>query len=300
MGRVRSFGPLLVLALIWGGSVPLTKLGLRDFPPLTLTALRYVVAAPCFALLLRGRLLPPLRPLAITAGLGVLGIVVGQVSQTFGVRETPASVATVISATIPILVVVFANLRLRQPVRPRQSLGFAVALAGVALVAAEDPRHLLAGLAAPSVRGQALVLLSSVAIALYYVLSIELVEQYSVITIAGLTSLAGALALIPIAAWELGHAPVRLAGDGVVAVLYLALLVTVVGLVIWFHALHHLPASAAAALQYLQPVVGVAASAALFGERLGTWFSLGTGLVFLGIALSTTGRHATPGSSGSR
>lgn len=299
MGRVRSFGPLLVLALIWGGSVPLTKLGLRDFPPLTLTALRYVVAAPCFALLLRGRPLPPLRPLAITAGLGVLGIVVGQVSQTFGVRETPASVATVISATIPILVVVFANLRLRQPVRPRQSLGFAVALAGVALVAAEDPRHLLAGLAAPSVRGQALVLLSSVTIALYYVLSIELVEQYSVITIAGLTSLAGALALIPIAAWELGHAPVRLAGDGVVAVLYLALLVTVVGLVIWFHALHHLPASAAAALQYLQPVVGVAASAALFGEPLGTWFSLGTGLVFLGIALSTTGRHATPGSRGS-
>jgi drug/metabolite transporter (DMT)-like permease len=38
-----------VLAVIWGGSIPLTKLGLRDFPPLTLTALRYVIAAPFFA-----------------------------------------------------------------------------------------------------------------------------------------------------------------------------------------------------------------------------------------------------------
>jgi len=43
----------------------------------------------------------------------------------------------------------------------------------------------------------------------------------------------------------------------------------------------------AATLQYLQPVVGVAASAALFGDVLTVWFDAGTGLVFLGIALST-------------
>ena len=81
---------LIVLAVIWGGSIPLTKLGLRDFPPLTLTALRYLVAAPVFLVVLLRHPLPPARALAAAGALGVLGIGVGQVSQTLGVLRTTA------------------------------------------------------------------------------------------------------------------------------------------------------------------------------------------------------------------
>jgi len=285
---IGSVGTLLVLAVIWGGSVPLTKLGLRDFPPLTLTALRYLIAAPFFALLLLGRRLPPPRALFAAAALGVLGIVVGQVLQTLGVRATSASVATVTSSTIPILIVVFAAVRLHQPIQPRQAVGLAVAFAGVSLVAAGDPRRLLALIGTPAVRGDALVALSAIAISLYYVLSVELITRYSVISMAGLSSLAGALGLAPIAAAELRAAPVRITPVGVAVVVYLAVLVTVVGLVIWLHALCRLPVGVVATLQYLQPLVGVAVSAALFGDSLGGWFLGGTGLVLVGIALSTT------------
>jgi O-acetylserine/cysteine efflux transporter len=283
-----SIGTLVVLAIIWGGSVPLIKLGLRDFPPLTLTALRYLVAAPFFALFLLRRPLPPPGAVAQAAGLGVFGIAVGQVAQTLGVRELSASVATVISALIPILVVVFARVRLRQPVYGRQALGLAVAFAGVVLVAGGDPRDFLAHGTA-IIGGEALMLLSAVAVALYYVLSIGLVEAHSVITIAALSSLAGAAALAPVSLWELRHVGARITEVGVLVVLYLAVLVTVAGLLIWFSALRRLPASIAAILQYLQPLVGVALSAALFGDPLGVEFGAGAGLVLLGIALSTTG-----------
>jgi len=281
-----------VLAVIWGASVPLTKLGLRDFPPLTLTALRYVIAAPFFVLLLRGRRLPPPRALGTAAGLALVGIVCGQVAQTLGVRETSASVATVISALIPVLVVVLAAVRLGQPVRPRQAMGLAMAFAGVVLVATGDPRHLasLAGVGAAEARGDALMGLSAVAVAAYYVLAIPLVATYSVLTVVALTSLAGACGLVPVAAWELARgAAVHPSAQGVAVVLYLALLVTVLGLLIWFGALHRLPARVAAAAQYLQPLVGVGASALLFGDRLGVWFWIGTGCVLLGIAWSTAG-----------
>jgi drug/metabolite transporter (DMT)-like permease len=287
-----SFGALLLLAVIWGGSVPLTKLGLRDFPPFTLTALRYLVAAPFFILLLRGRQLPLPRDLVTAAVLGTLGIVFGQVSQTLGVLETSASVATVISATIPILVVVFAAFRLHQPIRTRQALGLGMAFAGVVLVATGDPRHLVDLLTTPAAGGDALMVLSALATSLYYVLSVELMERYSVITVAALTSLAGAGVLVPIALWELHRSVVRLTPEGGAVVLYLALLVTVAGIVIWLHALHRLPASVVAVLQYLQPLVGVAASAALFGEPLGMWFGIGTGLVLLGIASGTKAPRA--------
>jgi O-acetylserine/cysteine efflux transporter len=289
---VRSLGALLLLAIVWGGSIPLTKLGLRDIPPLTLTALRYLTAAPCFLWLLRGRRLPPAGVSAAAAGLGLLGIGVGQVSQTLGVRLTPASVATVVSALIPVLVVALAAVRLRQPIRGTQVAGLAAALLGVALVAGGDPRA-LAPLHPATLAGVALVLLSSVAVALYYVLSVELIERYSVLTIAAISSLAGAAALAPVAVWELGHAPMRLTATAIAVVLYLGLLVTVAGLWVWFGALMTLPARIPAALQYLQPIVGVLASAALFGDRLDRWFWTGTALVLAGIALSAGTRIRT-------
>lgn len=295
---LRSLGALLLLAIVWGGSIPMTKVGLRDIPPLTLTALRYLVAAPCFLWLLRRRRLPPARACAAAAALGLLGIGIGQLAQTLGVRETPASVATVVSALIPVFVVALAAVRLRQPIRGVQIAGLAAAFAGVALVAGGDPRALAASLGlrgvhagapplAPGVLGGVgLILLSAVAVALYYVLSVELIERHSVVTVAALSSLAGAAALVPAAAWELGHAPVRVTASGAAVVLYLALLVTVAGLWVWFGALTRLPARIPAALQYLQPIVGVGASAVLFGDRLDTWFWSGTGLVLAGVALT--------------
>ena len=59
----------------------------------------------------------------------------GQVAQTFGVARTSASVGTIISATIPVFVVLFAALRLKQAVSGRQVLGLLAAFAGIALVA---------------------------------------------------------------------------------------------------------------------------------------------------------------------
>jgi len=220
---------------------------------------------------------------------------VGQVSQTLGVRETAASVATVISALIPILVVVFGAVRLHQPIRFRQGCGLGIAFAGVVLVAGGGPRPAAAGLDISALVGDGLMVLSSLAVALYYVLSVELIARYSVVTVAALTSIAGTAVLTPVAAWELGHAPAHLSAVGIGAVVYLAVPVTVVGIQIWLRALERLPVSVAAVLQYLQPLVGVAASAALFGDRLGIWFAAGTGLVLLGIAWSTTSRPRDPG-----
>src|SRR5215468_11927125 len=84
-----------------------------------------------------------------------------------------ASVGTIISATIPVFVVVFAALRLRQPVTGRQQLGLLVAFLGMALVASGHGQETGVALEA-SLMGAAWMLLSALAIALYYVWSVEL------------------------------------------------------------------------------------------------------------------------------
>lgn len=77
---------------------PVIKLGLHDFPPLTLVTLRYLAAVPWSLPVLLAGPLPVPRDLMLLAGLGACGVGLGQVSQAFGVRLTSASVATVVSA----------------------------------------------------------------------------------------------------------------------------------------------------------------------------------------------------------
>jgi O-acetylserine/cysteine efflux transporter len=278
---------LLTLCLIWGLSVPLTKLGLQVLPPLLLAALRYLSAAPFFVLFLIGRPLPSRRALVAMAALGVLGIDCGQVAQILGVQRTSASVATVISATIPILVVILAGWRLRQPLRAAHVAGLGVALTGIAVVAARGEILSFGIQPASALAGDALMLLSTVSVALYYVLSAELTQRYPVSTVAAWSSLFGVALLIPVVPWELRHAAISPGFVAIGVVVYLGVLVTVAGMWIWLHILRALPARVAAGTQYLQPLIGVAASAALFGDQLGDSFAIGTVLVFIGIALTS-------------
>lgn len=278
---------LLALCLIWGLSIPLTKLGLQSFPPLMLAACRCLAAAPFFAVLLIGRALPSRLALLAMAAVGIIGIDIGQVTQILGVQRTEASVATVISATIPIFVVFLASWRLRQPLRAVHLIGLGVALGGIVVVATRGSSSSLE-LSIPALTGDALMLLSAASVALYYTLSAEITRHYPVSVVAAWSTLFGTVALVPLIPWELSRAAISPGFLGIGVVLYLGVLVTVAGLWIWLHSLRLLPVRIVAGTQYLQPLIGVAASALLFGDAIGPSFGVGTVLVFIGIAMTAT------------
>ncbi len=284
---LRSFSAMLLLAVIWGLSIPVTKFGLETISPLVLTALRFALAMLVLLPFAFGRGRVPWRKMPKVAALGVLGIGIGQVAQTFGVAGTSASVGTIISATIPVFVVIFAAIRLKQPVSGWQKVGLAAAFAGIGLVAADGD---MSGLFGASAMGVAWMLLSSVAIAFYYVWSVELVRDYGTGAVAAWSTLFGFLALLPWAGWEISHVPAAITGAGLAAAAYLGIAVTSAGLFLWLNILRTVPARTAASVQYLQPVIGVSASAAVFGDRLGVLFAAGVVLVLCGLALSMSSR----------
>ncbi len=283
---VMSLVALAVLIVVWGLSIPVTKLGLADFPPMTLTALRYLAAAPFFVWLALRAPRPPLRALAAMAAIGIVGIGIGQVSQAVGVNLTAASVATVIGATIPILVVLLAALRLGQRIRGVHVLGLLVAIGGVGVIATGGRLSALAE-AGGALLGDGLMVVSAVSVALYYVLSTELAARHGVLTVAAWGSLFGTAVLLPFAAWELATTPLQPpTASGIASVLYLGIFVTVAGVVVWLNLMRSLPARIAAGSQYMQPLVGIVASAWLFGDAIGATFLAGAGLVLAGIALT--------------
>ena len=267
--------------VVWGASIPATKIALVDFPPLALTAARYLAAVPAFALLMIGKPLPPKRDLLAMIGLGVLGIDGGQILQSVGVMRTSSSVATVLSATSPMFIAAMAAIFLGQKVGPRHLGGMAVALAGVVVVAWDD-----SGVGGASLLGNLLVLSSTCSIAAYYVLATGLIARHGVIVVAGWSCLFGTLGMLPPAWWELMSRPAHPTPASVLIILYLGLLVTVAGLWIWLNMLRTVPARVAASSQFLQPLVGVASSAWLLGEPIGLRFGAGAAIVLAGIALT--------------
>lgn len=289
--QARAVALLVLLTLVWGCSVPVMKLGLRDASPIGLVAWRYACAAPFFlALLFRSRLPPP-RALAALAGVAAFGLCAGQVGQILGVQRTSAVVATIVTATIPILTVLLGSVRLGQPVRAHHLAGLLLAFAGIALATAgAGPPG--AAFTAESLAGIALLLVSSVCIAGYYVFSAELALKHGVLAVSAWTTVLGALFLSPLALWAVASGQVRPSAVSLGAILYLGLLVTVLGITIWLVALRDLPVRIAASSQYVQPLVGIAASAALFNTDLRFGFAAGTALVLAGIALGAAPARA--------
>lgn len=289
----RSVGAMLLLAVMWGLSIPITKLGLETIPPLTLTAMRFLVAVPLFLVLATGRLRVPWRAVPSIVALGVMGITLGNVAQSYGVQGTSASAGTIISATIPIFIVIFAAIRLRQPVIGRQWIGLFAAFAGIALVAvgsgsgADDMTRTTAA-------GVAWMLVSAVAIAFYYIWSAELTQKYGTLPVAAWNALAGLVAILPLAGWEMAHEPMRVTTQAIWAIVYLGVMVTVAGLLLWLYLLRAVPARVAASVQYLQPVFGIAAASVLFGDRLGPMFAAGVVLILGGLALAVANRRPAP------
>ncbi|TDG03447.1 EamA family transporter [Paraburkholderia guartelaensis] len=283
---------MLLLAVMWGLSIPVTKLGLQTLPPLTLTAFRFAVAVPLLLAFAVRRHALPWRAVPRVAALGVLGIGVGQVAQTFGVAGTSASVGTIISATIPVFIVFFAAVRLRQHVSALQRVGLLAAFAGIALVALGHG-HGAPATATTTLAGAGWLLLSAIAIAFYYVWSVELTSAYGTGTVAAWSTLFGFIALLPWSISEFRHVPIHVTTEGVAAAVYLGVVVTVAGLFLWLNLLRVVPARVAASVQYLQPLVGLVAASAMFGDTLGASFVGGALLVLAGLVLTMSTRQTS-------
>lgn len=283
-----SFGAMLLLALMWGLSIPATKLGLNSTPPLTLTALRYAVAVPFMLLLLIGKKPLPWKAVPIVAMLGIIGIGLGQVAQTIGVNGTSASVGTILSATIPLFIVIFATYRLKQPITIIQICGVATAFIGIVVVAFENTSPDIT----TTFSGPVWIQISAIAVAFYYVWSVELTLKYGTVVVVTWSTFFGLLAMVPLAAWETYQAPFTLTAVSLGAAAYLGLIVSVAGLFLWISILKNVPAPVAASIQYLQPVFGIIASAILFGDNIGLQFLLGVSLILAGLALTMRNKKA--------
>lgn len=289
-GKIRAYGMLLVAVVIWGVSYPVTKYALRFLPPFLLAFLRFSLASVFFLPLLRGK--ASIRPEDRRSFLllGLTGSFFLIAFMNLGLRFASAVSGSILSATPPLFTAVLALYFLRERLGLGKAGGLLLGLLGIVLVA-----RFPAGfkeLSGRAILGNGLILAAQLSWAFYAILGKRAVERYGGETVAGWTSIVGAVLFLPFAiaetAWATGSSwttSYNLTWGCVLAILYLSLLNTTLTYLFWNRSLRVVGASTAAGFLYLQPLSGALVSVLFLGEELRAGLVAGGGLILLGVSL---------------
>ena len=185
-----ALAALTAAGLMFGVTVPLSKLALGWLDPTWLAVVRFGLAAPVLALVARHALRDAATP--PVAAWGALGYGAMVVLQNLGVEQTSVTHAALIFGAVPVFVAAGSALAGRAVAGAAAWTGFVVALGGVALVAGSGGDA--------SLLGDALVLASAVLGAALIVVQGGLLEGRDPVAVtavqmaaAGLFSLLAAL-----------------------------------------------------------------------------------------------------------
>lgn len=293
MGAYRDGGLFLVLSVLWGTAFVAIKAGLEYLPPVLFASLRYDVAGIlllAYAALVTDRWLPRSRADWVAVLVGATLVIAAYNALLFvGQQGVTSGVAAILVATSPILTTGFSRLLLPgHRLTPVGLLGLVFGFVGVILVAIPDPgAAAVEDLVAPG-----LVFLAAVAVALGSVI-LERVE--SDIGTEGAVAWSFVLGAVLMHAMSVAIptesvADLTVTVEAAVAVLYLAVLASVVGYVIYFRLLERLGAVEINLVSYVAPVVAALAGWLVLGERLEPLTVVGFGVIALGFVLLK--RHA--------
>ncbi len=279
--RLPPLLALLAVQVLFGLHPVVSKLAFPAFGPGGVSAARAVGAAVVFWLAARVAGEPPvpreLWPRLALASL--LGVVSNQLLFMYGLALTSATHATLIIATIPVATLAIAILSRREALRWHRAVGIGMALVGAGLVLAERGTTGPGGLL-----GDLMVASNAVAYAAYLVLSRDLLQRVSPLSLA---------------AWLFGlGAPVVLAFTGLPPVAghppeaWWALGFVVLGPTIGTYflnlfALRDVPASVVAVFICLQPLVTGAFAARWLGEAITPTTAGAAILTLAGVVLAT-------------
>ena len=251
--------------------------------------LRFVIAA----LLLAPVGLPVLRRASWgrrrhLAALAVFGLWLQMVCVNEGIQASQAAIAAVIVGLEPVLIAVWAALLLGERMTSKRAAGLSIGLVGALLVAG-------VGTGSAHLVGLVFLLGMGLCWGWYTVAGKALMRELTPVELISAVSVLGAVwAVIPggiSAVWFDGWTSPG--AEQWVALLYLAVINSVLAYLLWNRALVRLPAAMVGTSLYIQPILGAGLSWLFLSEQLPPTFIPGAVLVLAAVWIA--GRPARAG-----
>ena len=282
----------VLLALLWGSSYTLIKVGVDSIPPATLTAGRIGIAAALLLGVLRWRGIPLPDSPSLWLHLSVqsiINLVLPFLLISWSEQHVSSGLASILATTAPLFAFVIAAATGHAARSASQAVGVACGFTGVILIIGADALSELGG---PQFAAQ----LALVAAGLCYGSSSNYARVFRTVspvavgagTLLWATVLTAPLSFAVDRPWTLHPS-----AESVAALIVLGVLSTALAFSIYFRLLGTLGTVATSTVGYLRVGFGVVLGMLFLGERLTTASATGLGLIVLGVA-AINGQIASP------
>ncbi|MFC7046381.1 DMT family transporter [Halobacteriaceae archaeon GCM10025711] len=283
----RDTALFLTLAGVWGASFVAIKTGLTGIPPVLFAAFRYDLAGVALlavALATSDRWRPQSREeweFVVVGGALLIGV---HFSLLFvGQQYVTGTIGAVVASITPVLTPVFAWALLpRTHLRLRTGLGAVLGLLGVTIIAQPNPAAL-----DDQALGVAILAIAMASFALGSVLTVRMPGHLPIVPAQAWMMLVGAglLHATSAALPSESLAAVEWSAPVVVSLVYLALVASAAGFVIYFHLLERLGPVEISLVNYVTPAFAAVTGWLLLGEPVASTTVLGFTVILVGFSV---------------
>ncbi len=273
---MRRWVVLILTIIFWGLAFTAIKYSVLFISPLSVAALRFGIADLLFAVNILFRRRIEWRDIPKVFLLGLFGVTIYHISLNTGEIYVSSGVASIIIALAPIFVLILSWAFLKEEITPAKVMGTLIAFVGVAIISEPSSANLY---------GIALVLISTIAAAIYTTFGKSLMSKYDSITLTSNAMILGSVPLYPFLL--ISFSELLSAGDTALlaSVAFLGIFSTYLGYLGWYYFLETEEASRASVFLLAIPVVSLLAGYFLLNETLTIRTFVGSATVIVGIYL---------------
>lgn len=287
---MRSADLVLLLAnVLYGTSYLASRLALDLVPPATLALVRLALAAAllgAFAACQPRDASPSASDRWRIAAMGVLGFSVAYALAHWGVQWSTVTNAALLIVVEPVSIILIAPLMLGERLGRLESMGAALALLGTVLVVVNGIPGVTERIA-PHWQGDLMLVLAGIAFAAYTLIGRDVLARHRAFGVTLWSIVWGAVAIAPVAALEWRDArPVTISAITVSSTLYLGLVISGGGYLVWNWAIRRVTAPRAAVFLTVQPIVGALLGVVFLGEAVTAFTVAGGALIVAGLVLT--------------
>ncbi len=266
---------LAATIIFWGLAFTAIKYAVMYISPISIATLRFAIADVLFfATVLKSKI--ERRDLPAVFVLGLFGVPIYHICLNVEESHISSGIASLIVALAPVFVLVLSWMFLRESISLGKVAGTVLAFSGIALISKPSSANIL---------GILLVLISTIASAVYITLGKSLMEKYDAVTLTSNAMVLGSLPLLLFLPHSLSQMSANLNFDLALSIIFLGVFSTYLGYLGWYYFLRTEEASKASIFLLAIPLISLVAGNLLLGEALTVTTVAGALTVIVGILL---------------
>ncbi len=288
----RDYVQTAVALVVFASAYALIRIALTELPPLTVGALRFILASalivPLTLIHYRGNNSGiARRDLPILVGLSISQIFMPNLLQNVGLEYTTASVSSVLQSTTPVFTLMLSFAFLKENFGWREISGIIVGMTGVTLLSTGGN---LTNLAGSMFLGNVLQVGVAASYAVSGIVGKALLRKYQPMLVVTLTFLIGGGLLTFFAViFERNLWPASLSSQVIVALLLLSFLYCL-GLVAWYDMLRRTKVFRLYVILFAMPILAVLISVIVLAESFTLLDVAFSGLTLIGVGITQSGK----------